>query len=333
MTLMRWIACIGLALLTLLPLADGQQFSQWSVATNLEPVNLIAGNEKVDPFLSKDGLSLFFGCRNCPGGYGGYDLYVAERASVTEAWGMPQNLGPDVNTAYDETAPALSMDGHRLFFNSDRPGGFGDADLWVARRHNKRDNFHWRTPENLGAGVNTSANESAPTIFEDERTGETTLYFHSRRPDGLGGIDIYASTLQPDETFGPAVLVEELSTSADDNNPSVSRDGLELYLTSNRPGSLPNAKGLPSYDIWVSTRASTAEPWSTPVNADPTGALRINTGRHDGGAELSFDGTTLLLHGAQRPENHGVGCAVYAATCYFEIWVTTREKIPAPELP
>ena len=331
MKLNTWISCIGFVMLLSVTMAFGQHFSQWSVTTNLNTVNLIGGNEKNDPFVSKDGLSLFFSCKNCPGGYGGYDLYVSERSSLNEEWGVPRNLGPDVNTAYYEGAPALSIDGHRLYFTSDRSGGFGGRDIWVSRRHNKRDDFTWRLAENLGEGVNSSADEAGPSLFEDDQTGVTALYFYSTRV-GLGGSDIYASVLQPDETFGPAVLVEELNTSADDQNPSLSRDGLEMYLTSNRQGSMVNLKGLPSYDIWVSTRASTSDLWSTPVNADPLGALRINSNRHDGAAELSFDGTILVMHAAQRPENHGVGCDVYSATCYFEIWMATRVKVPTPGL-
>lgn len=320
---------LSLALVTLfalLPIASAQQFSDWSAPVNITTVNAMGGNEKTDPFLSKDGLSLYFVCNNCPGGYGGYDIYVAQRASLDAPWGIPQNVGPAINTADSETTPALSVDGHRLYFTSTRTDGIGGGDIWVSRRHNKRDDFAWRAPENLGAGINTVANEAAPTLFEDDSTGITTLYFQSDRPGGLGGTDIYASTLQEDETFGPAVLVGELSSSVNDGNPSVRRDGLEIYLNSNRDGSLLNLQNKPSVDIWVSTRASTSDPWSIPVNADPLGLLGLNTNKHEGGAELSFDATALYFHAAQRSGNVGVGCPG-APTCYLNIWTTTREKL------
>jgi len=107
-------------------------------------------------------------------------------------------------------------------------------------------------PVNLGSGVNAAANDMGPSIFEDEETGALTLYFASNRAGGMGSDDIYASTLQPDETFGPAVLVEELSSPFPDRLPSIRRDGQEISLTSDRPG------GFGSLDLWVSTRASTS---------------------------------------------------------------------------
>ena len=59
----------------------------------------------------------------------------------------------------------------------------------------------------------------------------------------------------------------------------------------------------------------------------PPVLTNVNTGRHDGKPSLSFDGTTLYFGAAQRPRNFGVGCP-YAATCFFDLWVTTREKLP-----
>lgn len=314
--------------LAILPGVYAQQFSDWQAATHVgSPVS--SGGTETGASLSKDGLSLYFACNGC-GGYGGNDLFVAQRASIDDPWGAPQNLGPNINTADNDTGPAVSLDGHRLYFTRDGTGGFGQTDIYVSRRHNKRDDFGWQLPENLGEGVNTSDNEAQASVFEDDLTGVITLYFSSNRP-GLGGTDVYASTMQADESFGPAVLVEELSSSKDDNFGTISRDGLEMFLTSNRVGSLLNLQNLPSYDLWTSTRASTDDPWPTPVSVDPLGANYINTRRHEGSPELSFDGTTLYFQAAQRPENIGVGCSTYAATCFFDVWVVTREKLQGPE--
>ena len=259
-----------------LALADADdQFSNWSAPVNLGPV-VNTGFAEISPSISKDGLSLYFFSDRL-GGFGGNDIWVTERVSVDAPWGPPQNLGPTINTSGDENAPTLSLDGHRLYFASDRPGGFGGLDLYVSRRHNERDNFTWRPPVNLGSGVNTFATEAAAAPFEDDVSGAITLYFHSDRPGGIGGDDIYASTLQPDDTFGPAVLVEELSGPFLDRLPAIRRDGLEMFLTSNRPG----GSGL--LDLWVSTRASTSDPWSTPVNLGPL----INSAAVDGRAVLS----------------------------------------------
>ena len=306
---------------------DPPQYSEWSTPANLGTVVNTSAVE-TDPFLSKDGLSLYFSSQR-PGGYGGYDIWVSQRATVDDPWGPPQNLGPNINTSFNETNPFITIDGHKLFFASDHTSGFGGTDLYVSRRHNKRDDFGWRYPENLGPGVNTSANEAQPCLFEDEASGVISLYFSSGRAGGLGGNDIYASTLQEDETFGPAVLVAELSSPRDDNRAFVRPDGLEVYIASNRLGSILNLQGQPSFDIWVSNRASTSDPWSPPVNADPSGLLGINTVRHDAGPSLSFDGTTLYFHAAQRAGNQGSVCATNpgSASCFFDLWMTTRTKL------
>jgi len=320
-TFAKGLAAVGLACLLVVGLAalpaaeDPPRFSAWS-----EPVNLGAWpNGPNGPlsewfqFTSKDGLSLYFTADFEE--LDNWDIYVSQRASVEDPWGPPQKLGPEINTPYIEGGPSISADGHSLYFASNRPGGFGSTDIYVSRRHNKRDNFGWQTPQNLGSGVNTTYNEASPEIFEDdEGTGMTTLYFESNRPEGPGpyddiygcGNDIWASTLQPDETFGPAVLVEELNTKSRDMTPSIRRDGLEIFFTSNRPG------GLGARDLWVSTRPSTSDPWSKPVNLGPP----VNQPGREEGPSLSWDGTELYFC-AIRSDSGG----------YLDLYVSTRTKM------
>ncbi len=281
---------------------DGPQFGPWSAPVNLGPAINTAAFEQ-GPAISKNGLSLYIQS-NRPGGFGGNDIWVSQRPSIDAPWGAPQNLGPNINTLFDEGAPSLSIDGHRLYFQSNRPGGFGGADIYVSRRHNKRDDFGWQPAENLGSGVNTTAAEQQPCVFEDDETGVITLYFASDRPGGLGKVDIYASTLQPDETFGPAVLVPELSSTGIDRGPTIRRDGLEIIFNSDRLGTLGHD------DLWVSTRPSTADPWSTPVNLGPV----VNSWATDAQPELSFDGTALYFNSLR--------------TGNFDLWVSTRTKLP-----
>lgn len=301
------------------PDVDPPHYSEWAAPVNLGPPVSTAATE-VDPFLSRDGLSLYFSCNFCPGGFGGFDLYVSERASVNDPWGPPQNLGPTINTAMGESNPVLSYDEHQLFFTSvNRPGGFGAQDLYVTRRHNRRDNLGWQSPRNLGPEINTADREQMATYFEDPLTGVITLYFVSNRAGGPGLEDIYASSLQPDETFGPPALVAELSSPASDLHPVVRRrDGLEMFVESNRPGSLPNAAGQPSFDVWVSTRSRTTDPWSEPVNL---GAV-VNSNFHDARVGLSWDATTMYLQTA-RPEN--------VTPLVFDIWVSSRTKLQGAE--
>ena len=288
-------------------MADGPQWGPWSMPINLGPlVNSPLDDNR--PAISKDGLSLYI-TSGRPGGFGGLDIWVSHRASVDDPWGPPQNLGPTVNSSVNDVAPAFSPDGHRMYFHSFRPGGCGLADLYVSRRRDTRDDFGWGPPEDLGCVVNTPYVNAGPTIFEDEATGITTLYFtvQNNPPGSDQGFDIYASTRIGDEgAFGPPVLVPELSSPFRDTRTAIRRDGLEIFLSSGRPA------GVGNEDLWVSTRASTLDPWPTPVNL---GAV-VNTTAFDGGPALSFDGTTLYFH-SNRPGGFGGN----------DLYVTTRPRL------
>ncbi len=228
------------------------RYSAWSAPANLGPV-VNTPDVDNDVSVSRDGLSLYFGS-NRPGGFGGFDIYVARRSRVDQPWGAPQNLGPTVNTAANEQGPALTRDGHRLFLFSDRPGGVGGSDLYVSRRRGS-DELGWEAPANLGSGVNSASNEGLPHYFEDPVSGVATLYFNSNRPGYCGGTDIFAASLQPDGTFGGTVHVPELCSPLRDAGTAIRRDGLEMILSSDRAGTLGG------FDLWVSTRASTGDPW------------------------------------------------------------------------
>jgi hypothetical protein len=105
---------------------------------------------------------------------------------------------------------------------------------------------------------------------------------------------VYASIRQADGSFGSPVLVPELSSPASDTFPTPRRDGLELFLTSNRPGTLGGA------DLWVSTRAGTDHPWSLPLNMGPT----INSTANDSRGALAFS-RTLMVFFSNRPGGFG----------------------------
>lgn len=284
----------------------------WSAPVHLGSiVNSIYAD--FDASLSRDGLSLYFTSGAQRGGAGLRDLWVARRASADAPWEAPQNLGAVINTSAHESKPTISVDGHHLFFTSNRSGSF---DIYVSWRQDTDDDFGWETPVSLGSLINTPASEeSGVTFFEDEVTGARTMYFGSQRTGGLGGMDIYAAVLHDDGTFETPQLVPELNTAANDVDPSVRRDGLELFLASNRSGTFG------ANDLWVSRRASVHDPWTAPENLGSS----INTPPRDPALEqandlrpwLSFDGTTLYFNSAFRAGN---------LSDMFDLWLTRRSR-------
>ena len=316
--------------------ADEQpQYGPWSAPVNLGPV-INSGSNEQHPAISKDGLSLYFASdRTGAGGLGGLDIYVSQRACTDTddpacAWQAPANLGPNVNSAGNDLAPTFSPDGHWLYFHSNGRGGCGGADLFVSHRHDKRDDFGWEPAENLGCVVNSAFNDAGPTIFEDEATGVTTLYFtvQNNPPTSDQGFDIYASTRIGDEgAFGPPALVPELSSPYRDTRTAIRRDGLEIFLSSGRPGDDLVGHSAGSEDLWVSTRATTSDVWSPPLNLNlvnqQLGGPPINSPAFDGAPALSFDGTTLYFF-SDRTDLGGFGKR--------DLYVTTRTRLGGAEM-
>ena len=229
---------------------------------------------------SSDGLSLFFASMRS-GGYGGWDLWIASRATKEDPWGKPVNLGPVVNSSAWETGPDLSDDGLTLFLQSDRPGGQGSQDLWVTTRTSITD--PWVPPVNLGSPVNSSGDEVGPSSL----ASGSTLFFSSNRSGGYGGDDLYVATRPTlsDAWDTPVNLGPTVNTVSTDRAPSISADGRMLFFHSNRPG------GQGSYDLYVTMRSNVTDPWTPPKNLGST----VNSSVEDVGPSISDDGQTLFF--------------------------------------
>ncbi|MHC4228566.1 MAG: hypothetical protein ACYSW0_14165 [Planctomycetota bacterium] len=162
----------------------------WGAPVNLGPT-VNGPSAECDPSISSDGLSLFFRVVGGPGGFGRQDLRVTTRATSDDDWGPAVNLGPAVNSASSEFGPSISADDLTLFFRSNRPGGYGEGDLYVTMRATTSD--PWSTPVNLGPTVNSSSGDADPSISDDG----STLFFSSRRPGGLGPPDLWQVRIEP----------------------------------------------------------------------------------------------------------------------------------------
>lgn len=275
-------------------------FSDWSTPVNLGDVVNSPFNDTL-PTLSRDGLTLYFSS-NRPGGVGDSDIWVSQRADATAPWGPPFNLGPVVNSPSADNGPALSRDEHWLFFHSARPGGFGGYDLMASWRPHVHDDFGWQTPVNLGPSVNSVFNDAGASYLEDGDNGTPQLYFGSDRP-GVGAFDFYVADFGRDGTLGPARLIPELSSTANDQRPVIRFDGREIFFFSARPGSR-------GQDVWTATRAAVGDPWTPPINV-----ASVNSEFNDAQCALSSDARTLII-ASDRPG--GVGGV--------DLWVSTRSR-------
>jgi Tol biopolymer transport system component len=278
--------------------AEAAHYSEWSAPVNLGPLI----NSEFTEFgtqVSKDDLSLYFTSTR-PNPFGGEDLWVSQRPSSDTPWGPPVNLGSVINSPSNDRSPALSRDGHYLFFASDRPGGAGGIDLWVSWRANTHDDFAWEAPVNL-ASVNSPATDAGPSFFENDDAGIPQLYMASNR---LGNLDIWVSVLTGGWWATP-VLVGELNTPQNDLFPSIRHDGLEVIISSNRAGTIGNT------DLWVSTREKVQDPWSAPVNLGEV----VNSSSADNAPFLSSDRQTLYFS-STRPGGFGGG----------DLYVSSRTK-------
>ncbi len=286
-------------------------------------------------------------------------LAMAVAATVTAVanamnfgpWQPAQNLeavGADdnLNTAALEGCPSISRDGLRLFFASNRAGGYGGLDIYITTRASVDD--PWGAPVNAGEPINTSGDEFCPT---PRHNGRRLLYV-STRPGGCGGSDMYATRWHPRHGWAqPVNLGCDVNSAADEASPFVA--ARQFYFSSTRSGTSkiyvapidhgsigepvlalvnssasdarPNLRhdgreivfdstrdgGCGGADLWTSTRASTSDPWTTPTDL----GCDVNSSVNDLRASLSWDGTHLYF-GSNRSGSEG----------NLDLYVTTRAR-------
>jgi len=297
---MKWLNCAKIRLVLVVFVAaivigGGSANADFTFGepTNLgRPVNTSSGDAP-DCF-SSDGLEMYFDSGR-PGGYGNWDIWVARRPTIDDDWGEPMNLGPKVNGPQTDGCASISFDGLELYFNSTRPGGYGDWDIWMTTRETR--DAEWGTPVNLGPMVNSSSGEGQPWISSDD----LELYFGSNRPGGYGKYDLWVTTrATKDDPWGePVNLGAVVNSSFYEGYFCTSADGLSL-LFSEQLGGPYRPGGFGNIDMWVTSRASVNDPWGTPVNLGPM----VNSSSHDSGPRISPDGS-MLYFSSERPGGFG----------------------------
>ncbi len=200
----------------------------WTTAKALVG-NINSNNNEGALNISQDGQWLIYTGCNFPDGFGSCDLYISYL--TPEGWSAPENMGPNFNTEFWESAPSLSPDKKDLYFTSNRPGGYGGNDLYVCHR---MENGRWSPPENMGPAINTPGDESAPFIHADN----STLYFTSNALPGYGGDDLFVVRKTATGGWGiPENLGYPINTIENEGSLVVAADGKTAYYASDRADS------------------------------------------------------------------------------------------------
>lgn len=206
---------------------------------NQEPMVRTAFSDEINSSLnegqacfSHDGKTAYFTRNNTYKGVQKADPSGRVRMKIYQArlgkydWEEVTEL-PFNNDNFTCMHPSLSVDGAKLYFTSDMPGGYGGYDLYVSERTDDG----WSAPVNLGPEINTDKNEVFPFIT----FGEKTLFFTSGGHNTLGGLDLFYVNLNKIDD-GVVNLNEPFNSTNDDMDLILNEDGTRGFFTSDRPG-------------------------------------------------------------------------------------------------
>jgi Tol biopolymer transport system component len=220
------------------------------------------------------------------------------------------NLGPVVNSPAGDQNPAVTADGLNLYFQSDRPGGVGNIDVWVTRRASR--DSPWEPPVNLGPPVNTPFADGAPSLSPDGHF----LFIHSNRTGALGLFDIWVShrsgSKDEEDWETPVNLGTDVNTADDEQGPD--------YVASDGGGALYFNRGNQTLQLSDLYRAEVKRDGRTEGPAQPVTELNAPA-FNDAAPGLRADAREILFW-STRPGSLGA-----------DIWVSTRQSANHPWSP
>lgn len=167
--------------------SDRSSRGEWGIPEKMNKnVNIGKSNHSI--FITADEQEMYIVAVGAKGSLGGRDIYVS-LANPDGSWGEPTNVGPQINTKYDEDAPFLSSDGKSFYFASKGHNTMGGYDIFKIERDT---DGIWGDPINVGAPINSNDND----IFYVENAEGSIGYFSSLRPGSYGQLDIYSANFE-----------------------------------------------------------------------------------------------------------------------------------------
>ncbi len=200
---------------------------QWSEPTSIS-FNINTDRNEGTASISADGKTLVFTSCNRPDNIGSCDLYISYL--INSNWTEPELLGEEVNSESWDSQPSLTATGNTLYFVSTREGGFGKQDIWKSEKVAGE----WTQAINLGEQVNTKDDDCSPFIYLD---GETLIY-SSRGRIGMGGYDLFKSTLTNNTWSEPENLGYPINNAFDQIGYCISADQWAYFSSSDESGQI-----------------------------------------------------------------------------------------------
>ena len=187
---------------------------KWEPPVMLEHFDEIVNSKAYEPSvsISSDEHMIFISSER-KGGYGGLDLYRSEKQR-DGSWGEAVNLGPAVNTEYDEDAPYIDPNGRTLYFSSKGHSSMGGYDIFKSNYDGVK---WWTPPQNMGYPINSAGDD----IFFMMTPRYNRGYYSSNKFGGYGMMDIYRLTFADERA--PMAEIKGLILRGDSLNPSRSR--------------------------------------------------------------------------------------------------------------